>query len=54
MNPWAVLLLILAVGLGIGALILNIPYSILWLLGLFTVLGSLAVQALWPPARKAK
>ncbi len=47
MNPVAVFLLVLAVGFAVGAVILpptTGPYNVFWLLGLGSVLASLAIQ----------
>ena len=51
MNPLALFLLILGVGFGVGALIVFAltggGLNVFWLLGVFSVIGSLAIQTLW-------
>lgn len=46
MNPVALFLLVLAVGFGVGWLILG-GLNIFWLLGLACVLASLFIQCRW-------
>lgn len=52
MNPLALFLLVLAVGFGVGALIIFAltggGLNVFWLLGIFAVIAALAVQTFWP------
>lgn len=55
MNPLALFLLVLGVGFGIGALIIFAltggGLNVFWLLGVFSMIGSLAIQSLWTTPR---